>query len=212
MHVVPVTTRTFEQYERLSASLETLGWKDTLICNGSILLHNHVEDPAWTLESVRLSERDQDAFASLYKRVKSELDTETMVSVLPFLFYIKTSEAEKVCAQLRQWADLSHLSILNDKRKVYCIPASLNKGSAVLRYRKRYELEHCMAAGDSIFDLPMLQAADISFCPAFLENAAAIKSCERLPTDGFFSDRLCERLESLKSEEQTFDQKYRNEI
>ena len=36
-----------------------LGWKDALICNGSILLREGKEDRTWTEESIRISETSQ---------------------------------------------------------------------------------------------------------------------------------------------------------
>lgn len=198
LNVVPITTRTCTQYERINCFLQSLGWYDALICNGAILLHGYEAEKEWTKESLVLSQKDHKAFFYLLDVAKFKLHLDSIIEVPPFMFYIKTDQVEMVYKNLKQYADLSHLSIFKDKRKVYCIPISLDKGSAMRRYQKRIGNNYCMAAGDSLFDIPMLEKADVSFFPKVLQNVFDKSQGERVMCDGIFSNVLCEMLEKRK--------------
>lgn len=196
LKVVPLTTRTLEQYMRLSASLNLLGWHDVLICNGAIRICDGKEDLSWREESIRVAEKDSPFFADLLHDVKQEYPKESIVIVEPFLFYIKTDTAEETYEKLKKKADSSHLLIMRDSRKVYCLPKSLNKGTAVERYRKMTDETDIWAAGDSLFDLPMLERADVCLYPESLSDDLEKKE-NRLECYGIFSDSICEYMRKM---------------
>lgn len=191
--VIPLTTRTKEQYLRLSDSLNRLGWRDVLICNGAIRIYDGKEDLNWTRESIKVSEADRPFFEELLNYVRTEYSEESVVEIEPFLFYIKTDAAEETCAKLLEKAEASHLMILRDARKVYCLPRSLNKGRAVERYKKMTGESDTVSAGDSLFDLPMLKSTDICFYPTglaeYFENQENQIECA-----GLFSDVICDNM------------------
>ena len=54
VHLIPVTTRSKAQYERISVFRKELRCKYALICNGGILLVDGIEDPAWHSETLTL--------------------------------------------------------------------------------------------------------------------------------------------------------------
>lgn len=54
VHLIPVTTRSKAQYERISVFRKELRCKYALICNGGILLVDGIEDPAWYSETLAL--------------------------------------------------------------------------------------------------------------------------------------------------------------
>lgn len=198
LDVIPLTTRTQEQYTRLFGFFQELGWHDALICNGALLLHGGIEDSAWTKRSFRLSSPDHTAFYNLLMLAEREMGEQSIVSVSPFLFYTKGQDADRAYAFLFQHADLSHLTILRDARKVYCFPRSLDKGRALLRYKERMGYASCMAAGDSLFDAPMLAAADTCFCPP--EISGQVHNNSKIVCNGMLSEDIVKFLRKMRSE------------
>ena len=199
LNVVPITTRTKKQFERLKEGFSSFEWKDTLICNGSVLLRDGVEDVAWSQESKSLSEPDMPALKEVYELAMRLKGADSIVSALPFMFYVKTDDAPGLFEVLSQRLDNTHVAIYRDSRKVYCIPKTLNKGCAAERYKARFGYEHYLAAGDSEFDIPMLKQAEICLCPeGILDFNAAGK--KRI-CYGLFSDSICDELEKIRNEE-----------
>lgn len=198
--VIPITTRSRQQFDRLMDMTDHFGWDLSLICNGSILLIKGEEDPVWTKESKEISAPDRNAYESLLAVVRSRVSSENLVCVNPFLFYVKSDEPGEMMKFMQENANLDHLSIYRDARKVYCIPVSLHKGSAVERFRKRFGNKLTYAAGDSAFDLPMLEMADIALYPetlkCYLEDRKNAIFCPAI-----FSDSICDILLKLKREE-----------
>jgi hypothetical protein len=200
LSVVPVTTRTPTQFARLAGMVQGFGWRDALVCNGAILLRDGQADPAWQAESEARSAAEQPAFDAAYALACALAGAENLVCVPPFLFYVKAQEPEAVLHSLQAQADTSQLVLLGDRRKVYCFPRSLDKGQAIRRYRARFGLGACIAAGDSAFDLPMLEAADHCFCPGAIAGQVANPN-KTVCRDGLFSNLLCAGLEALRNEE-----------
>ena len=204
LEVVPLTTRSLPQYARLRNSLEGLGWHSALICNGAILLREGREDAAWTAESLELSRAERPEAERLLRFVRARFPAESISDHSPFMFYIKSDNVEKDRELLMEEADLSRVFILCDSRKIYCIPNSLNKGSALLRYKKRFGKGLCFAAGDSAFDIPMLEAADVCLCPASMELFSG--RGRRISCGGLFSEAICAELERTRNEVSSLDQ------
>ena len=195
---VPLTTRRLSQYSRLADSFAVFGWEDALICNGSILLRNGVEDREWTRESLELSQKDRKEYNMLSDLIRKIVPSEDIVSADPFLFYVKTDDADHIYDYLSSHADPEHISILRNSRKVYCIPRSLNKGMAAERYRARFGYDEYIAVGDSEFDVPVLSMADVCICPERI--AGFISRGRKIVCSGMFSDQVCDRLEEIQNE------------
>lgn len=196
LNVVPVTTRTYQQYARLRKMEKVFGWKDVLICNGAILLQDGVENIEWKKESISIADTDRPAYVEALKLAEKIAGRDSVVSVDHFMFYIRTDNVEGIFKALSRNVDLYHLSILRDSRKVYCLSASMNKGNAAERYMVNFGYDQFIAAGDSDFDIPLLKKADISFCPDSIGTFKAKgikKECS-----GLFSDKICDELEQFK--------------
>jgi hypothetical protein len=195
---VPLTTRALRQYLRLWDSFAAFGWEDALIYNGAVLLRNGAEDAAWTQESLEISREERRELARVRSAFEGVFGARDVVAETPFLFYVKTDAVPEVMAWFLREADPAKIRILRNSRRVYCIPASMSKGTAAERYRQRFGYDGFIAAGDSEFDISMLEKADIALCPAGMSGFAA--RGRKLALSGVFADRICDELEKLAAE------------
>ena len=198
--VVPLTTRGYDPYARLRGMTEALGWHDALICNGSILLHDFEEDADWRAESERLAAPYLNELLQCKAIAEEVAGAASVIYTEPFMFYIRGEKANAACPLIQAAADPERFIIHEYTRKVYCIPQIFNKGASAERYRKTFGYPDYLAAGDSIFDLPMLEGASTGFCPEALFQTA--------PEQGHlcacaepFADTVCVHLAEIAARE-----------
>lgn len=159
---IPVTTRRVDQYERLS--FPGISPQYALTCNGGVLLEHGEVAEDWYRESLELVEvcrGEMERGRKLFLADPFRCFDVWFVQEL-FLF-TKSENIEETLRRLREVLDLDKLEVLTNKDKVYLLPKVLNKGAAVERIRKRLEAEWVFAAGDSAFDVPMLEKADLGY-------------------------------------------------
>ena len=86
-----------------------------------------------------------------------------------------------VCVEsLRGQLDADMVDVLHNGIKVYVVPKALSKGTAVKRFRSYIGSRDVIAAGDSEFDVSMLEAADLGIAaPELAQNKCFFG--ERLP-------------------------------
>lgn len=196
VQIIPTTTRSVRQYERLSF------FKDcqyALTCNGGLLLINGKIDEEWHAESLELI---SSATCELEKAksVIHKLGTSTEIhNVHDLFFYIKCDSPAKLVAHLDKEIPQNYISLLFDAHKVYCLPNGLTKGAAVQRFIKRFGVTKTLAAGDSAFDISMLNAVDLALYPKSIKNPILAKKQVLISTT-ILSDGICDYLESLQKE------------
>lgn len=192
--IVPVTTRTVEQYERVDLGIGTPAF--ALSCNGGVLLANGREDASWFLESKRLvapCEKQLAIGKACMERDKNRCFEVRNIRGL-FLF-TKSEKPKESAARLKAALDGARMEVFCNGAKVYAVPKVLNKGTAVKRFGKRMSPELTIAAGDSAFDVPMLLAADFGIAPQRLrEMIKAGKNITYVPEKELFSEGLLERV------------------
>lgn len=197
--VVPVTTRTYEQYIRLMQMSTDLRWNNALICNGAILLHNNEIVPEWSLESIRLSSDAEPYFVSAYSKCKEVFGETSIILTDHFMFYIKGVNVAQMYPYVQGMINTDVLEVMKDSRKIYIFPKILNKGTAIKRYMKLVGEEECVAAGDSEFDVPMLETANVSLCSSAIKGMLS-GSKNQVFADENFSDRICAELKKISME------------
>lgn len=167
--VVPTTTRTLEQYQRIELGIGVPEY--ALVCNGGVLLHHGKEDDVWYRESLNLIADAQDELHRAEQLLKEDSNRCFEVRNIRSLFlFTKSNEPAASVAFLKEHLNLSVVEVFYNGIKVYVLPKTLDKGSAVKRFRKRVPAETVYAAGDSAFDVPMLRAADIGMAPENLSG------------------------------------------
>ncbi|MEY8389751.1 HAD hydrolase family protein [Lachnospiraceae bacterium 45-W7] len=173
--LIPVTTRTIEQYDRIQLKVETPEY--ALVCNGGILLEKGVENPVWYQDSLALTADCREELKAAQLLMERDKNRSFEVRNIRELFlFTKSEKPEKSVEYLEKRLDTEHVCIFQNGAKVYVLPKNLNKGAAVKRFLQKLQREGqetgtVYAAGDSGFDISMLQQAQISFAPAALGNS-----------------------------------------
>lgn len=167
---VPVTTRTREQYSRI---LFPHIPDYALCCNGGVLLIDNVADENWYAQSLSLIQNCAEELL-LAKEFLEKEPTRTMdVRFIDDLFvFTKSSQPEDTLSRLKNILNPELMDVFTNHVKIYAIPKVLNKGTAIQRFLDYFfsPMNHptTYAAGDSLFDIPMLLAADVAFAPSSL--------------------------------------------
>ena len=188
--VIPTSTRTIEQYERINLKIGT--FKYALVCNGSVLLVDGKKDKDWYEESLRLAKPSNLEVKKALEYLENDKRRTFELRYIEDLFvFTKCYKSETVVNELRKHLDKSLVNVFNNKEKVYVLPTSLSKGKAIERLRKYLKAEFIIAAGDSEFDISMVEAADVELVPYGFKSEFNIKSdiCE-MGKEGLFSEQL----------------------
>jgi len=205
MQVVPVTTRTIEQYERID--LKVGNFEHALVCNGGILLENGKRVDKWYQESLAMIEESVETLHKAIEVLENDARRTFEVRFIEKLFvFTKCDEPEQVVEELKvllnpsenacEAENTSVVDVFNNGTKVYVVPRILNKGRAVERFVewKNADSEIIIAAGDSEFDISMLKVADHGLAPdGFTDKYSIDFLVEEMPGDELFSEAVLSR-------------------
>jgi hydroxymethylpyrimidine pyrophosphatase-like HAD family hydrolase len=167
-HVVPVTTRTPEQFGRVRLP----GPQPYAICaNGGILLRQGIRDGAWDARvAAELGAAlPADEVVSRVAEVAGEPWVRTVRQVEQLFVYLVAQERAAIPAQwldeLTAWAGSYGWAVSVQGRKVYVVPLMLSKGAAAVRVAELLG-GPLLAAGDSLLDRSLLEEAWAAARPA----------------------------------------------
>ncbi len=173
--LVPTTTRTPEQLARVH--LPGPPPRYAIASNGGHLIVDGVPDQAWTERvAVRLREcaplREVEAHLResagpfvLALRVAGEMFAYAVVD--------RAAVPDGWVDALARWCDPRGWTVSLQGRKVYAVPRPLTKSAAAAEVRARVGGGTLLAAGDSLLDADLLDAADAAIRPAHGELADA---------------------------------------
>lgn len=194
--LVPLTTRSLEQYFRISFGSQ-VKIKYAMVANGGILLENNKINEEWlreTKEIVSYAEEEMEKGIEILKKDENVCFDVRKVDELSV--FTKSNNVEATLDRLKEKLNTDTVYIDSNGVKVYIFPKALDKGSSLKRFRKYVgEDNRFIAAGDSCFDKPMLLAADTAFCPESLavpDKASIIKLAEHR-----FSEEMLQRVLSI---------------
>lgn len=164
---VPTTTRTKEQYDRIDMGAGALDY--ALVCNGGVLLVDGKEDEDWYQESLRLVWGCREELKTAARILEADENRTLDVRNIRDLFlFTKSVEPAVSAAKLQAVLDPGLTDVFLNGAKLYVLPKHLDKGTAVRRFAGRVQAGKVVAAGDSTFDLPMLEAAEMALAPEIL--------------------------------------------
>lgn len=188
--IVPTTTRTIEQYNRID--LSAVSPRHALVCNGGVLLTDGREDTEWYEQSLNLVSNCRETLKYGEQLLEQDNNRCFEVRNIKGLFIFTKSEKPFTSIQrLRAHLGTDNVDIFSNGIKVYIVPKVLNKGMSVKRFRARYPSEYVIAAGDSEFDIPMLNQADLGIAPDTLKgNPTLQEHVKYMSGQKLFSEEL----------------------
>jgi hypothetical protein len=174
--LVPTTTRTREQYQRVRLPGPPPAY--AVCANGGHLLVDGVSDPDWQahvrrglgacapLAEVRAHlSRTADPLWLRKERVAEDL--------FAYLVVQRDLLPDAWVEDLTGWAAPRGWNVSLQGRKLYVVPAPLTKSAAVAEVARRAGTSRTAAAGDSLLDADLLAHADLGWRPGHGELAEA---------------------------------------
>lgn len=175
--LVPATTRTREQYERLR--LPGPAPEFAVCANGGELLVHGEPDRPWRARVRRALAAEcaplQDVRAHLLRTADPGwlLKERTADDLFVYLVVDRDRLPHHWAKDLAEWAGARGWTVSLQGRKLYAVPRPLTKSAAVTEIARRTGATRILAAGDSLLDADLLLAADHGWRPGHGELAAA---------------------------------------
>lgn len=191
---VPTTTRTEEQYGRIALGSGAPDY--ALVCNGGILLKGTDEAPGWYEESLRLIGKSRREFLHALRILHADPFRDFEVRNIRDLFlFTKSNMPAETVERMKRELDPALMDVFSNGNKVYAVPKGLDKGHAVRRFKDYINADMVIAAGDSEFDIPMLEEADMAYAPVDLMRKHSFSAhVTGISSDRIFSDMLLEKI------------------
>ncbi|MDE6726978.1 MAG: HAD hydrolase family protein [Oscillospiraceae bacterium] len=181
-NVIPVTTRSIEQYRRIEFANFGFSPKYALCDNGGTLLVDGEPDNEWARWSAEIFAECEDELARFRGLLESDPRRSFEVRLVDGLFLFTKSDDPNVTLEYLGKSRLCECFATGEK--VYVIPRELNKGTTVRRLAKRLGAREFAAAGDSLMDVSMLNTANIAVFPEDIVKALpALSRPKGLPAD-----------------------------
>jgi phosphoserine phosphatase len=161
--VVPVTTRTPEQWHRVRLPGATAPY--VITANGGVLLVNDRVDRSWdaavAAELSRVTPMAEVwAHASQVCRPEWTVKLRNARGLFCYAVLHRKRIPAGFVAEAAGWAEQRGWQLSLQGRKLYWVPRSLTKSAAVAEVARRTECDVVVAAGDSLLDGDLLESAD----------------------------------------------------
>lgn len=160
--IVPVTTRSIEQYKRIDFFNKQCDWAITT--NGGTILHNgEVYEPWEEIIKSKIANCDMNYAIEVAKDFE-ELKEPPKVVDNKFVYMVsldvkRTAERFKTIQLDKNW------TYTIQGRKVYIVPKEITKSSAILFLANELGIKKIITAGDGKLDVDMLEIGQIAFTP-----------------------------------------------
>lgn len=194
--VVPVTTRTKQQYDRIECS-EKLRFKYAIVCNGGKLLVDGKEDLEWSDKTDVFARDNYESLEQATELLSKLCRSETMHRPERYMSYVKCSDPERIYKEISKSVDPNKVNVQRDGRKVYLFANGISKGEAVKRFIRKRKPETILSAGDNLMDISMLNNADFAFVNRTITD---LITCTNRITieETLFSDGICRYIAEMR--------------
>ncbi len=171
---VPTTTRTREQYARITLAGPPPRY--AIVANGGHVMDHGVADLEWhrgVLDRLTVCAPLDDARSRLHAHAQDPWLLRELVAEDLFCYAIIDRDllAPVVLAELQEWYAVRGWVLSLQGRKLYCVPRPLTKSAAAAEVARRTGAAVVLAAGDSLLDTDLLEYADVAVRPAHGELA-----------------------------------------
>lgn len=170
LHFIPVTTRTFRQFNRIS--FPGVRIKHAVVLNGARIIVDGEEDYKWTKKVAAEVKTLDTSPTSLWEKLVHDLTGNEEVHGIHnaegFFPYLVTNTAYSpdVDKYTRKIAEQTGYIRSKQGRKTYLVPPLLSKGAAVAELNLRVKSTFKYAAGDSLLDFTMHPEVNLFLQPA----------------------------------------------
>lgn len=190
--IVPTTTRTQEQFERIDLGIGK--FKYALVCNGGILLVDGKRDNDWIKESYEIIKGCRAELEKATNILENETRRKFETRFIEEMFvFTKCNDPDEVVKDTKELLDESLVEVFNNGEKVYVVPKALSKGVAIERFKRYIGADQIYAAGDSEFDISMVLKADVGIVPCgYKEKYVNEDRLVQMSGEKLFSDELLE--------------------
>lgn len=159
--VVPTTTRTPAQLLRIDWPVP-MPW--AVAASGAVILRDGAADPDWAAEMAPFT-ADEPAARALLERVVGSFSRVRSAKDFAYAVGDPSRLAERVGELVGSAAEMGW-RVEHQERKLYLLPAAVDKAHAVRRVAGLLGASTVWAAGDSLLDAGLVAAADRAWVPA----------------------------------------------
>lgn len=184
LNFIPVTTRSVEQYKRISFPYG-FSPKYAITDNGGNLLIDGEVQPDSAEWAAGITHKCVSELSRCRELLENDPDRGFEIRMVDGLFlFTKSGAPERTKERLGAMRDCEFYCT---GAKVYVIPRRLNKREGALRLLRRFRdggfSGRVICAGDSEMDIPLLNIADIALCPS--DMAREVKNALTSEREGF---------------------------
>jgi len=154
--IIPLTSRTLAQYDRIHFFEDERILHYALLDNGGILLINGKEDIRWTAETMELIGADLTRMKILEEQFSKFGEIKLQDGIVYFLKLADIGDMPRVSKLAKE----NNLMLFNHMNKVYICSQKLSKGNAIKRFIERYGADYVISAGDTWVDVSMMEYSD----------------------------------------------------
>ncbi|SHK28970.1 HAD family hydrolase [Tepidibacter formicigenes] len=204
---VPTTTRTIEQYRRISIFQNEIISKYAVVSNGGNILIDGKVDKIWNRCIKNKIKNEAVSIADVLKKFNEIKNKEWLIScnTADKLFCYCIVDLSKLkkdeLKSFFKWLDGNNWNVSLQGRKLYFIPNCVNKRDAIVYIANNAGIKTIAAAGDSYLDLCMLDIADYGVSPFHGEiyDLYKDKKCEDMKLEFTLSSGILAAEEILKN-------------
>ncbi|MFJ7826003.1 HAD family hydrolase [Psychrobacillus sp. NPDC096623] len=182
---LPVTTRTAEQYNRITGLYHNIEKpKYAIVSNGAVILEDGKPLAEWSDNVIAQMQQNRTSIAHVLPQLDAYTQNKFVLKVMQaeswFVYLIIDEQAFSVedFENLSQIFYQQGFTLSHQGRKVYIMPTCINKASALQFVAERIAANKVIAAGDSMLDFDMVLNADEGFIPS---HGEATHKSEHLP-------------------------------
>lgn len=172
MLFIPVTTRTIEQYRRITVFQNELRPAYAVTSNGGNIIRNGAVDESW---NKKIRERIEDECISItdilarFEDIKDSswiLNGKSAEDLFHYFIIDRQNMPTSEWDGFVQWMDQGNWTVSIQGRKLYFVPRAVNKRDAVLYVKDIEKRTEIFASGDSLLDLPLVSCTKNSLIPS----------------------------------------------
>lgn len=165
---VPVTTRTYEQFRRVSIFSKDIPLTYAVTSNGANIIYKGMPLFDWTEIIQKRLEKECASLDEMIQKMK-KIPLKGTLKKAEDLFFYYILEEEIVLAvknEIKSLANHNGWRVSIQGRKLYLMPMPISKGEAVTFIKEREGINTVFGAGDSLLDYDFLKICDYPLVPA----------------------------------------------